>query len=63
MPYPRSFLLVYKDGQIYSQSYKIGKPDEPVKVIGECSAEKHGTKVTFHPDPTILRKPSMITIR
>ena len=45
---------VYKDGQIYGQSYKIGKPDEPVKVIGNCSAEKHGTKVTFHPDPTIF---------
>lgn len=45
---------VYKDGQIYSQSYKIGKPDEPVKVIGKCSAEKHGTKVTFHPDPMIF---------
>ena len=47
---------VYKDGQIYSQSYKIGKPDEPVKVIGKCSAEKHGTKVTFHPDPTIFEE-------
>ena len=45
---------VYKDGQIYGQSYKIGKPDEQVKVIGNCSAEKHGTKVTFHPDPTIF---------
>lgn len=47
---------VYKDGQIYSQSYNIGKPDEPVKVIGKCSAEKHGTKVTFHPDPTIFEE-------
>ena len=47
---------VYKDGQIYSQSYKIGKPDEPVKVIGKCSAEKHGTKVTFHPDPMIFEE-------
>ena len=47
---------VYKDGHIYSQSYKIGKPDEPVKVIGKCSAEKHGTKVTFHPDPTIFEE-------
>ncbi len=47
---------VYKDGQIYSQSYKIGKPDEPVKVVGKCSAEKHGTKVTFHPDPTIFEE-------
>ena len=47
---------VYKEGQIYSQSYKIGKQDEPVKVIGKCSAEKHGTKVTFHPDPTIFEE-------
>ena len=47
---------VYKEGQIYSQSYKIGKPDEPVKVTGKCSAEKHGTKVTFHPDPTIFEE-------
>ena len=47
---------VYKEGQIYSQSYKIGKPDEPVKVIGKCSAEKHGTKVTFLPDPTIFEE-------
>ena len=47
---------VYQDGQMYSQSYKIGKPDEPVKVIGKCSAEKHGTKVTFHPDPTIFEE-------
>ena len=34
---------VYKEGKVYFQSYKIGKPDEPVKVIGECDAEKHGT--------------------
>ena len=52
--YTKLSVEVYKDGQIYSQSYKIGKPDEPVKVIGKCSAEKHGTKVTFHPDPTIF---------
>ena len=47
---------VYKDGQIYGQSYKIGKPDEPVKIIGTCDMEKHGTKVTFMPDPTIFEE-------
>ena len=47
---------VYKDGQIYGQSYKIGKPDESVKIIGTCDMEKHGTKVTFMPDPTIFEE-------
>ena len=47
---------VYKDGSVYSQSYHIGKPDEPVKVIGTCDLEKHGTKVTFHPDPNIFEE-------
>ncbi len=47
---------VYKDGSVYSQSYKIGKPLDEVKVIGECDKEKHGTKVTFHPDPTIFEE-------
>ena len=32
---------VYREGKIYFQSYKIGKPDEPVKVIGECGEDKH----------------------
>ena len=47
---------VYKEGQVYFQSYHIGKPDEPVKVIGTCDPEKHGTKVTFHPDPDIFEE-------
>lgn len=47
---------VYKDGQIYGQSYKLGKPDEPVKIIGTCDMEKHGTKVTFQPDPEIFEE-------
>ena len=45
---------VYKEGKIYFQSYHIGKPDEDVKVIGTCEEDKHGTKVTFHPDPDIF---------
>ncbi len=47
---------VYKEGKVYFQSYKIGKPDADVKVIGECSEDKHGTKVTFLPDPTIFEE-------
>lgn len=47
---------VYKDGKVYYQSYKIGKPDEPVRVIGDCDQDKHGTKVTFLPDDTIFEE-------
>ena len=47
---------VYKEGNIYFQSYHIGKPDEDVKVIGTCEEDKHGTKVTFHPDPDIFEE-------
>ncbi|MCI5874032.1 MAG: DNA topoisomerase (ATP-hydrolyzing) subunit B [Roseburia sp.] len=47
---------VYKEGKVYGQSYKIGKPDGEVKVIGSCDSEKHGTKVTFLPDATIFEE-------
>ena len=47
---------VYKEEKIYFQSYHIGKPDEDVKVIGTCEEDKHGTKVTFHPDPDIFEE-------
>lgn len=43
---------VYRDGKIYAQSYKIGKPDGPVTVKGKT--DKHGTKVTFLPDDSIF---------
>ena len=50
------FVEVYREGKVYFQSYKIGKPDAEVKVIGECGDDKHGTKVTFLPDPTIFEE-------
>ncbi|MFN3921142.1 MAG: DNA topoisomerase (ATP-hydrolyzing) subunit B [Caldimicrobium sp.] len=43
---------VYRDGKIYTQSYKRGVPQEEVKVIGETT--KRGTKVCFKPDPEIF---------
>ena len=47
---------VYKEGSIYFQSYQKGKPDEDVKVIGDCGDDKHGTKVTFQPDASIFEE-------
>ena len=47
---------VYKDGKIYGQSYKRGKADDAVKVIGECDENLHGTKVQFLPDAEIFEE-------
>ncbi|OGY59748.1 MAG: DNA gyrase subunit B [Candidatus Colwellbacteria bacterium RIFCSPLOWO2_01_FULL_48_10] len=43
---------VYRDGEMYAQEYKIGKPQFKVKKIGKT--EKRGTKVTFKPDASIF---------
>ena len=47
---------VYKDGKVYGQSYKRGKADDAVKVIGECDENLHGTKVHFLPDAEIFEE-------
>ena len=44
---------VYRDGKIWQQEYKIGKPQYDVKQIGET--KKHGTEVQFKPDATIFQ--------
>ena len=43
---------VYRDGKIWQQEYKIGKPQYDVKIIGD--SPNHGTTVTFIPDDTIF---------
>ena len=43
---------VYRDGKIYRQEYRRGKPVTPLEVIGKT--KKRGTKVTFKPDPEIF---------
>lgn len=43
---------VRRDGKIFQQEYKIGKPLYDVKVIGESN--ETGTEVTFLPDPSIF---------
>jgi len=40
-------------GKLWRQEYKIGKPQGPVKIIGD--AEGRGTRVDFMPDDTIFK--------
>jgi len=44
---------VCRDGGLYVQEYKQGKPQYKVKKVGK--AEYTGTKVTFEPDPEIFK--------
>lgn len=41
-------VIVYRDNKIFKQSYKMGVPDGPVKIIG--NSNYHGTTITFWPD-------------
>lgn len=47
---------VYKDGNIYQQRYERGKVTYPLKIVGKCSLDQHGTKVTFLPDKEIFEE-------
>ena len=47
---------VYQDGKIYQQRYERGKVMYPLKVVGECPADKHGTEVHFLPDPEVFEE-------
>ena len=49
-------VLVYRDGNIYKQRYERGKVCYPLKVVGNCSSDKHGTTVTFLPDKEIFEE-------
>lgn len=47
---------VYQDGKIYQQRYERGKVMYPLKVVGECDPDKHGTEVHFLPAPEIFEE-------
>ena len=43
-------------GKVYKQRYERGKTMYPLKIVGDCPTDKHGTKVTFLPDKTIFEE-------
>ena len=45
-------LEIWRDGEVWEQSYEAGKPKTKLKVTGKT--RKTGTKITFHPDPAIF---------
>src|SRR6202049_1096217 len=45
-------LEIWRDGEVWEQSYECGKPKTKLKVTGKT--RKTGTKITFHPDPSIF---------
>ncbi len=42
------------EGKVHKQRYERGHVCYPLKVVGECEADKTGTKVTFFPDAEIF---------
>ena len=47
-------LEIQRDGAVWEQTYEKGKPSSKLKQTGKT--RKTGTKVTFHPDPSIFEK-------
>ncbi|MGE5297702.1 MAG: DNA topoisomerase (ATP-hydrolyzing) subunit B [Acidobacteriaceae bacterium] len=48
---------VRRDGKIYAQEYKRGKPTSKVKMLGKVDPKdpwQKGTKITYKPDPEIF---------
>jgi len=44
---------VFQNGEHHLQEYHKGRPEKPVRVIGKT--DRHGTKITFKPDPEIFK--------
>jgi len=47
-------LEIWRDGEVWEQSYACGVPKSKLKVTGKT--RKTGTKITFHADPSIFDK-------
>jgi DNA gyrase subunit B len=45
-------LEIWRDGEVWEQSYEKGVPQAKLKASGKT--RKTGTKITFHPDPSIF---------
>ena len=47
---------ICRDGKVYKQRYERGKTMYPLKVVGECAPDKHGTRVVFLPYKEIFEE-------
>ncbi|MDR2546758.1 MAG: DNA topoisomerase (ATP-hydrolyzing) subunit B [Lachnospiraceae bacterium] len=47
---------IYQDGHVHRQRYEKGVVSSKLRVVGECDANKTGTKVTFLPDSSIFQE-------
>ncbi len=47
---------IRREGKVYKQRYERGHVMYPLEIIGDCSEEESGTKVTFFPDDTIFEE-------
>ena len=47
---------VYRDGNVYQQRYERGRTMYPLKIVGTCSPDQHGTRVSFLPDKEIIEE-------
>ena len=47
---------IRNEGKVYKQRYERGKVIYKLKVVGDCSPEESGTKVTFLPDKEIFEE-------
>ncbi len=53
----RLLLEINRDGKSYQMEFKNGgTPMAPLEMVGKSKAIKHGTTVTFWPDPTIFEE-------
>jgi len=47
---------VYRGGNVYQQRYERGRTMYPLKIVGTCSPDQHGTRVSFLPDKEIFEE-------
>ncbi len=47
---------VFNEGKVYQQRYERGHICYDLKVVDNCPAEKHGSRITFLPDDTIFEE-------
>lgn len=50
----KMIVQVFKEGNIYEIEFSQGKVVRPIEIVGQT--EKRGTKISFWPDPTVMRE-------